>query len=201
MSTAEESGHAACEAGVAPAARWAGLVAAVAKGRDPEAFARLFDHFAPRLHAYLIRLGAPAPEEITQEVMLVLWRKAALFEPEKSSVATWLYRIARNRRIDGLRRDRLDLVDLDASAFQSPDATDLDREADQTGRNRAVRSALTRLPEDQSRLVRLAFFDELSHSEIARSTGLPLGTVKSRMRLAFARLRRALETQGVTEAG
>lgn len=133
--------------------------------------------------------------------MLVLWRKAALFEPEKSSVATWLYRIARNRRIDGLRRDRLDLVDLDASAFEAPDATDLDREADQTGRNRAVRSALALLPEDQSRLVRLAFFEELSHSEIARSTGLPLGTVKSRMRLAFARLRRALETDGVTEAG
>lgn len=180
---------------------WAELVAAVADQRDREAFARLFDHFAPRLHGYLLRLGAPAPDEITQEVMLTLWRKAALFDPKKSSVSTWLYQVARNRRIDGLRRHRLDLVDLDPTAFEAPDATDLDRDLDRSDRKRAVRSALARLPQAQGALVRLAFFDELSHCEISQRTGLPLGTVKSRLRLAFARMRRVLETDGVTEAG
>lgn len=191
----------AASGGTASAAPWASLVAAVAEHRDREAFTRLFDHFAPRLHAYLVRLGVPAPEEMTQEVMLVLWRKAALFDAQKSSVSTWLYRIARNRRIDGLRRGRLDLAQIDEEACAAPDAVDLDRGLDRSDRDQAVRSALTLLPQEQSALVRLAFFEELSHSQIARRTGLPLGTVKSRLRLSLARLRRSLETDGVTEAG
>ena len=178
-------------------------MAAVADRKDRAAFARLFDHFAPRLNAYLLRLGTEpaAAEEITQEVMVTLWRKAALFDPEKASVATWLYRVARNRRIDLLRRGRLAFLDTVDAVLDSADETDLEATVDLQRREAAVRVALASLPEEQLSLVRLAFFDGLSHSEISARTGLPLGTVKSRIRLGFTRLRRTLESGGVAEAG
>lgn len=177
------------------------LMKAVAQHRDREAFTRLFDHFAPRLNAFLLRLGMEpvAAEEVTQEVMETIWRKAALFDTEKSSVATWVYRIARNRRIDALRRDRgglfsdddmLTIIDLTPSSDDTIDAAQ--REA-------RVRGAMTALPPEQLLLVRLAFFEGLTHSVIAERLGVPLGTVKSRLRLAFTRLRRELEQTGIYE--
>jgi RNA polymerase sigma-70 factor (ECF subfamily) len=180
----------------------AALVAAVAERRDQAAFTRLFDHFAPRLNAYLLRLGTDATtaEEIAQETMVTLWRKAALFDVQKSSVATWLYRIARNRRIDMLRRDRLDFLDTNDPVLEPADETDFFAQIDMQQREEAVRLALEGLPEEQLSLVRLAFFDGLSHSQISERTGLPLGTVKSRIRLGFTRLRRSLEAGGVAEA-
>lgn len=179
----------------------AALVAAVAQSRDRDAFARLFDHFAPRLTAYLLRQGADTAlaEEIVQDAMVTLWRKAALFDPSKSSLTTWLYRIARNRRIDLMRRDRSTPVEPENPIFDVADTTDLEGELDATQREAAVRIAMESLPEEQRVLVVLAFFDGLSHSEIAERTGLPLGTVKSRIRLAFTRLRRTLEAGGVVE--
>lgn len=180
------------------------MVAAVAEKRDREAFARLFDHFAPRLAAYLQRLGVEAThaEELTQEVMVTLWRKAGQFDPAKSSVGTWLYRIARNRRIDALRRDRLDFVDpLEPGQDVSDDSSDTERALDLSQREDMLRTALESLPPEQLSLVKLAFYEGLSHSEIAERSGLPLGTVKSRIRLAFTRLRRQLEANGVVEAG
>jgi RNA polymerase sigma factor (sigma-70 family) len=184
-------------------AEWAALVGAVAEHGDREAFARLFDHFVPRIEAYLSRLGAsPATaEEISQDVMLTLWRKAGLFDSSKSSVTTWLYRIARNRRIDAARRDRLDYVDpMDMALDEAADDAGLDSALDMQQREEVLRGAIQQLPEEQLSLVKLAFFESLSHSAIAERTGLPLGTVKSRIRLAFGRLRRALEAQGVIEA-
>ena len=182
---------------------WAALVAAVADARDKEAFARLFDHFAPRLQAYLGRLGSEPgqAEEIAQDVMKTLWHKAALFDPAKSSVSTWLYRVARNRRIDGLRRNRLDFVDAREAFDAIPDEPETDRLLDLHQREEALRGALGALPEEQLALVRLAFFEGLSHRDIAERAGLPLGTVKSRLRLAFTRLRRVLESKGIVEAG
>lgn len=179
------------------------LVLAVAQNRDKAAFAALFDHFAPRLQAYLIRMGSDSgsAEEIIQDVMTTLWTKADLFDPDKSSIATWLYRIARNRRIDGLRRNRVEYYDpLDAPeiADETPDA---DRKIDLEFREDKIRSSLKELPAEQLELVRFAFFEGLSHSEIADKTGLPLGTVKSRIRLAFTKLRRTLESEGVIDAG
>lgn len=183
-------------------AEFAALVASVADRQDRAAFARLFDHFAPRLNAYLMRNGSDAAmaEEVVQDVMTTLWRKAALFDPSKSSLSTWLYRIARNRRIDLARRARGDL-DPDEPMLQPAGQPDLERLVDDQQREEAVRAALTHLPPEQLELVRLAFFDGRSHSEIAEMTGLPLGTVKSRIRLAFTRLRRRLEAEGVVEAG
>jgi RNA polymerase sigma-70 factor (ECF subfamily) len=179
------------------------LVIAVASNRDRAAFAQLFDHFGPRLHAYLVRLGSDgaSADEILQDVMATLWTKAHLFDPAKSSIATWLYRIARNRRIDTLRRDRLDFFDpMDAPEIAAEDAG-TDRKIDMQFREERIKESLTALPEEQLLLIRMAFFDDLSHSEIAEKTGLPLGTVKSRIRLAFSKLRRQLETNGVIDAG
>ena len=177
-------------------ARW---MTSLTHNGDRFAFASLFDHFAPRVNSYLLRLGLErmAAEEITQEVMLTLWLKPALFDPSKSSLSTWLFRIARNRRIDAARRERrgsFDENDLMLHPAASPLPDDILAEA---ARADHVRLVMADLPPDQIDLLRLAFFDGLSHSQIADATGLPLGTVKSRIRLAFARLRHLLASRGI----
>lgn len=177
------------------------MVEAVAVRRDRAAFARLFDFYAPRLQAYLLRLrlDSDAAEEVTQDVMTTLWRKAGQFDRTKSSVSTWLFRIAHNRRIDRLRRDRPNPVD-DVTAFDAVDPTPpADAALDLAQRQTRAVAALKHLPPDQRDVIRLAFFEGMSHSDIAAKTGLPIGTVKSRLRLAFTRLRQALETVGVNE--
>ncbi len=181
---------------------YADLVEAVATRRDRNAFARLFDFFAPRIYAYLLRLRLDpgVADELTQEVMTTLWLKADLFDRGKSSVGTWLFRIARNRRIDLLRRNREDAV-AEARPPDMPDpAPAPDDSLDMSQREARIRAALKLLPPEQLDLVRLAFFEGLSHGDIAAQTGLPLGTVKSRLRLAFTRLRRALESEGLTRS-
>ena len=174
---------------------FAALAARVAGDRDRHAFAELFDFFAPRLKAYLRRLGLDdgAAEDIAQDVMIVLWHKAHLFDPSKSSLSTWLFRVARNRRIDALRRDKSGLLDPDEPMLQPTEAVSPEKMLDQEQRDSRVRIALKDLPAEQVSLVQMAFFLGYSHSRIADETGLPLGTVKSRIRLAFGRLRRALE--------
>ncbi|GAB5462560.1 sigma-70 family RNA polymerase sigma factor [Hoeflea alexandrii] len=174
------------------------LAESVAERRDQAAFAELFDYFAPRIKSYLQRLGMEPgqAEELTQEVMIVLWHKAGLFDPAKSSLATWLFRIARNRRIDAFRRDKSALLDPDDPALQPSQPESADDIVEAEERDERVRKAMLDLPEEQAVLVRQAFFLGRSHSQIAEDTGLPLGTVKSRIRLAFARLRRTLEADG-----
>ena len=178
------------------------LVERVAAHRDREAFETLFDHYVPRLAAYLCRLGSePAlAEEIAQDTMVALWRKADQFDPAKSSVGTWLYRIARNRRIDLLRRSRGREVDLEAAPVIVDEAPRPDEAMAATQRESLVQRTMRALPAEQLALVRLAFYEGRSHSEIANETGLPLGTVKSRIRLAFGRLRRGLEAAGLADA-
>jgi RNA polymerase sigma factor (sigma-70 family) len=185
------------------AAEFAKCMEDVALHRDRAAFTRLFDHFAPRLNGYLMRMGTePAlAEEIAQDALATLWNKAALFDPAKSSVSTWLYRVARNRRIDLARRNRSGKIDLEDPQLLPAESEAADHHYDASQRDDAVRSAMACLPPEQLELVRLAFYEALSHSDIAASTGLPLGTVKSRLRLAFTRLRRALEAQGVEGVG
>lgn len=175
--------------------KFAVLAARVAEGRDKEAFAELFDYFAPRVKAYLRRLNLDegAAEDLAQEVMIVLWHKAHLFDPAKSSLGTWLFRIARNRRIDVIRRDKSDLLDPDEPMLQPSAVEPADQIIDADQRDERVRLAMSSLPDQQVELVRMAFFLGLSHSQISENTGLPLGTVKSRIRLAFGRLRSVLE--------
>lgn len=175
---------------------------AVAKCQDKAAFARLFGHFGPRVKAYLLRLGADEPmaEEIAQDVMVTVWRKASLFDRSKSSPSTWLFRIARNRRIDVLRRRRTITMDTQAMVIEDETLPDPNLTLDEEKRQGRIRAALAKLPQQQLQLVELAFFTELSHSQIAEETGLPLGTVKSRIRLAFGRLRRLLEEDDEVDA-
>ena len=178
------------------------LLAAVGARRDGKAFTVLFDHFRPRLQTQMVRRGvAPfAAEDVAQDVMETIWRKAHLYDPRKSAAATWVFHIARNRSVDLRRRSREfsvaaeDFLGIADPAADSGDCLDAAR------RDQHVRAALDGLPQEQVMLVRLAFFEGLSHSTIARRLKLPIGTVKSRLRLAFARLRRALTDAGVTRA-
>jgi RNA polymerase sigma-70 factor (ECF subfamily) len=163
----------------------------IARDRDRTLFAELFAYYAPRVKSYLMRLGAdPAhAEEIAQDVMVTLWRKADLYDPAQASVSTWIFRIARNRRIDAFRRAKKPALDPEEpmvlpAASEAPGAA---LDAAQT--EAQVRAALADLPPEQLELVQLAFYEGLSHREIAEKLNIPLGTVKSRIRLAFAKLR------------
>ncbi len=172
------------------------LVAAIAARQDREAFGALFTLFAGRIKAWLMRAGAPAEaaEEIAQETLLTVWRKAALYDPAKATVSAWIFTIARNARIDRLRKDararqhlQYELIEADEEDPERPDGL-----LDAAQREERVRSALMTLPEEQVKIVRLSFFEGRPHSEIADHLGIPIGTVKSRMRLAMGRLRRTL---------
>jgi RNA polymerase sigma-70 factor, ECF subfamily len=177
-------------------------MAAVAQNRDQAAFAELFDYFAPRLKSWLLRqrMEPGQAEELVQEVMIVLWHKAHLYDPAKSSLSTWLFRIARNRRIDMARRDKSRVMDETDPAFQPAAQAGADALVENADRENYVREALEKLPREQIDLVRMAFFLGRSHSEIAQESGLPLGTVKSRLRLAFGRLKKILSESGIDSA-
>lgn len=171
------------------------LIAAIARSGDRAAFAALFDHFAPRVKGLLMRGGAPPElaEEVAQETLLAVWRKAALFDPAKASASTWIATIARNLRIDIARREtrsRLSRVYeiLDEEVPEQPDATLSGAE-----RDARVRAAMTQLSPDQYRVVELAFLEGFSHQDVADRLAIPLGTVKSRLRLALSHLRGRLE--------
>jgi RNA polymerase sigma factor (sigma-70 family) len=172
--------------------RLAGLVARVRRDQDRTAFAELFRHFAPRVKGFLMKSGADEglAEECMQEVMATLWTKAHLYDPSRASVATWVFTIARNRRIDAIRRQRrAEPEDLTWGPEAEPSGDEvlaLQQESSRLG------AAIAALPEKQRELIERAYFGDLSHSEIAELTGLPLGTIKSRIRLALDRLRHAM---------
>jgi RNA polymerase sigma factor (sigma-70 family) len=170
----------------------------VAEFQDRTAFAQLFGHFAPRLKGYLIRLGCDAgmAEELVQDVMLTVWRKADGFDAAQAGVATWIYTIARNRRIDRLRHERLPELDLDDPLLVPDEAQNADEGIETAQREHSLRDAIGRLPKEQAELLQMAFFEDRPHSSIAAATQLPLGTVKSRIRLALARLKRELGPEG-----
>ena len=169
-----------------------------ATGRqDRDAFSVLFNFYAPRIKAYLLRLNAPdsLADELTQEVMLAVWRKADTFDRAQASASTWIFGIARNRRIDAARRAAKPELDAEDPSLRPPEPTAPDIAAHAANREDKVRDALKTLPEEQVALLRLAFFDGLSHRDIADRIGAPLGTVKSRLRLAFDKLRRVLDDE------
>ncbi|MDP3657422.1 MAG: sigma-70 family RNA polymerase sigma factor [Brevundimonas sp.] len=175
------------------------LIEAVALDRDREAFARLFQYFAPRLKAWLIKAGATpgAAEDFAQDAMLTVWRKADLFDARKARAATWIFTIARNKRLDMLRREARPLptpeIELAGEEVRRPD--EIVSMSEDAAR---VHNALARLSPDQVEVLRLAFFLDNPHSEIARRLDLPLGTVKSRIRNAMIKLRLILEPAGET---
>ncbi|MFW5678828.1 MAG: sigma-70 family RNA polymerase sigma factor [Pseudomonadota bacterium] len=175
--------------------RLADLVERVASEQDRAAFMELFDHYAPRLKAFLRRRGAgdAQAEDLVQEVMLTVWQRAGLYDRRQASVSTWVFTIARNRQIDVLRRERRPELDPDEPMLQPSAAPEPDRALDAEQSAERLRAALALLPEEQAELVRVSFYEEASHSALAARFDLPLGTVKSRLRLALQKLRHALD--------
>ena len=172
--------------------RWMLLVR---DARDKRAFAKLFDHFAPRLKGMLMRGGLQAglAEEVVQDTMLSVWHKAHLFDAHRAQVSGWVYQIARNRQIDVLRKERRPVPEeLKGEEVQENDALQIVALEQEASR---LRKALARLSEEQRVLVEQAYLGDLSHSELHAMTGLPLGTIKSRIRLGLKRLRRELQDE------
>ena len=178
---------------VAESARLGNLVRRIAATGDRAAFAELFSLLAPRVKSFLIRLGCDGAtaEELTQDVMFVVWHRAGQFDPARAAPTTWVFTIARNLRIDRLRRERWVEPDLDDPLFVA------EVESAETGIEIAERQirlhrAIADLPEEQAQLIQMAFFEDKAHSGIATEQNLPLGTVKSRLRLAVSRLKKAM---------
>ena len=175
-----------------PETDYTALMIAVRDQQDRAAFAALFQHFAPRVKGFLMKSGSDAAlaEDCAQDVMATLWNKAAQFDPARASVATWVFTIARNRRIDIARRARRPEPEvLDWGPEAEPDQAEIYEAGQETAR---LVAALADLPEKQRALIERAFYGDLSHSDIASETGLPLGTIKSRIRLALERLRQRM---------
>ncbi|MCR9087925.1 MAG: sigma-70 family RNA polymerase sigma factor [Rhodobacteraceae bacterium] len=174
-------------------ANWVALVERIRSQKDQAAFVVLFRHFAPRIKGFLMKSGASESlaEECTQEAMATLWHKAHLFDPSRASVSTWVFTIARNKKIDVLRKQqRPEPEDLPWGPEAEPDQADVIVLQEESER---LSKALAALPEKQRDLVEKAYFGDMSHSEIATVTGLPLGTIKSRIRLALERLRHEMK--------
>ena len=171
-----------------------GLLAAVAENRDRAAFQALFEFFAPRIKAFMYRQGTSPDmaEEVLQEAMVNVWRKAGQFDPAKASASTWIFTIARNARIDLLRKENRPSPDLNDPALvpdPEPHAQDRISQKQEAGR---LKAAVAGLPKEQQEVLHLAFFEEKAHPQVAEELGIPLGTVKSRIRLACKRIRAEL---------
>jgi RNA polymerase sigma-70 factor (ECF subfamily) len=171
------------------------LLAAIAEDHDRNAYRRLFALFAPRVKAFARRRGADAQvaEDLAQDVMLTVWRRAGQFDRTKAAASTWIFTIARNRRIDMIRREARPDFDPEDPSLQGESARPADADLHARRQERDLRRAVARLPEEQAELMRLAYFEDKSHGVIAAQLDLPLGTVKSRIRLAMRKLRHMLK--------
>jgi RNA polymerase sigma-70 factor, ECF subfamily len=174
---------------------FATLLFRVAETRDRAAFAQIFDHFAPRVKSFMMRKGATAElaEDLVQDAMIAVWTKASLYSAERGSASTWIFTIARNLRIDRLRRESsahfTDLENFDVPSDEAPGDEALNR----TQEDSHVAHALAQIPPEQRELLILSYVEDVPQSMIAERLNLPLGTVKSRMRLAYRRMRKLLE--------
>ncbi len=178
---------------------WADLIGRVASEGDREAFKRLFEHFAPRIKGLMLKAGCSPDdaEEIAQSTMIAVWRKAYQFDPATAGAPAWIFTIARNLRIDLFRRRaRADRLQTSSEPPDEPDQADTADILISRGQDAArIASALKQLSAEQSMVVRLSFIEERPHPEIASALGIPLGTVKSRIRLAMNRLRDILDEE------
>ena len=170
------------------------LLVAVAERRDRNAFMQIFNYYAPKLKAFFIKQGVSlnVAEDLIQEVMLVVWRRAGTFQPGRSSVNAWLFTVARNKRIDHIRKERRPDPDPNEMALETQHPPTPEVLVTAGDEKDVLQEAVGSLPKDQAEIVRLAYYEDLSHSTIADKLGLPLGTVKSRIRLALGRLRLGL---------
>lgn len=173
------------------------LIVRIATSGDREAFATLYEAFAPRVKGYLLRIGVSGEmaEDIVQETMLRVWRRAKLFDPGKAAASTWIFTIARNLRIDAHRRLSAANLDPNDPSFLPQEEPRPDEHAARGERDSLIRKAFAELPPNQHKVVAMHFYEDQPHSAIAEKLGLPLGTVKSRLRLAFEKIRRTLGDQ------
>ena len=176
---------------------WADLIGRIAAHGDRDAFRLLFEHFAPRIKGLMLKAGAGGEEaeEIAQDTLLAVWRKAAQFDPASAGAAAWIFTIARNLRIDAVRRTaRAGVVVPDAELEYFADPADLQEvQIVKRSDTERIASAISRLSKEQSAAIRMSFIEDRPHSEIAEALRIPLGTVKSRIRLAMDRLKELLE--------
>jgi len=172
-------------------------IIAIAERGDREAFASLFAHYAPQVKRYLLRAGADADaaEELAQEVLILVWRKATSFDPRRASASTWIFTIARNKRIDRFRREKRPEYDPDDPLLVTTQRAGGDTAVTAGQQQSRLREAMDDLPEAQASILQRAYFEGLSLREIADQEGVPLGTIKSRVRLAMGRLRQRLDPE------
>ncbi len=173
------------------------LIARIAERRDREAYAALFTRFAPKLKAFVMGQGLPAQEaeDLAQDALLNVWRKAHLFDPSRATAVTWIYSIARNLRIDAARKAKR-VRDLPEDLWQGDGDKPADQELIDHQSAQSVSALIGALPVDQQTVLKMSFYEDLSHGDIAKALSLPLGTVKSRLRLALTRLKATLAAPG-----
>lgn len=172
-----------------------GLMTRIAEGQDWQAFEELFAFYGPRVKAMMIKAGADSTlaEDLAQETMTKVWRKASFYVSKRGAVSTWIYTIARNTRIDRLRRASSQPYDDIAELDIASDAPTGEDEVNLKQQSERVVEAVGDLPQEQRKVIELAFMHDMAQSEIAEKLSLPLGTVKSRMRLAYGKLKAKLE--------
>ncbi len=167
------------------------LLLDIAQNRNKDSFVQIFEHFAPRVKSFLMKGGTPedVADELAQETMLTVWNKAGAYDPTRASASTWIFTIARNKKIDALRKTgRFEVATTDTELLHAQDTANASAMAAQE--TEMIADALQSLPDEQAMLLRKSFFEDKSHADIAKETGLALGTVKSRIRLALERLRK-----------
>lgn len=171
------------------------LIVRIAEHRDRAAYAQLFSHFAPRLKAFVMGQGlnAAEAEDLVQDALLNVWRKAHMFDPAKAAASTWIYSITRNLRIDQARKVKR-VKALPEDLWQPENDKSADEQLVDAQSATTLSALIEGLPEEQKAILRLSFYEDLSHGDIARALSIPLGTVKSRLRLGLTRLRAAFVT-------
>ena len=187
------------ETSLGSAGYWSAQMQAVALQRDQRCFMRIYDHFAPRVRLYLRGLGAPemVAEELAQEALLRLWQRADSYDAARSTLSTWLFRIARNLHIDRLRRENhwlaVDSDAEDAPQFEQETENPQFSSAESYAAHADLNERIERLSATQARLIRMSYFEAKSHQQIADELGMPLGTVKSHIRRAFQQLQSSVQ--------
>ena len=167
----------------------------IGKSQDKLAFNNIFRHFAPRLKSFLVKAGSTETqaEEVIQEVMIAVWTKSSTYDSSKSSVSTWIYTIARNKRIDKIRKEKRHYLSESDEGLEIPVDSTQEKEIFSAQVSNSLKKYMSNLPEEQSKLLKLSYFYNKTHADISEELKIPLGTVKSRIRLALTKMRHLVE--------